>query len=176
MVDLVIHRSKVWLNVAIKRSNQLWGNGCSRTIAKIGQTVNIINRLTSSLRLWNLGLLQVVYSINTTSAKSTGKSPYEVVFGQKPRCDIEMWQVLSNQGVVNEDLPNDFTGALKECDNFIDAIEYSALSNVDEPSSSYSNIAQTPPKLSSTILYFNVSYNFRDKKMAKSQTVFKSSS
>ena len=132
MVDLVIHRPKVWLNVAIKRSNQLWGNGCSRTIAKIGQTVNIINRLTSTLRLWNLGLLQVVYSINTTSAKSTGKSPYEVVFGQKPRCDIEMWQVLSNQGVVNEeDLPNDFIGALKECDNFIDAIECSTLSDVD---------------------------------------------
>ena len=40
----------------------------------------------------NLGLLQVVYSINTISAKSTGIIPYEVVFDQKPRCDIEMYQ------------------------------------------------------------------------------------
>ena len=116
-------------------------------------------------------MLQVVYSINTTSAKSIGKTPYEVVFGQKLRCDIEMWQILSNQGVVNEeDLPNDFIGALEECDNFIDAVESSTLSNVDQPSNSYNQVTQTPPELSSTTLctsMFHITSATKQKRRAR---------
>ena len=52
-----------------------------------------------------------------------------------------MWQVLSNQGVVNEDLPDDLIGALKECHNLVDAIESSTSPNVHQPLSSYNREA-----------------------------------
>ena len=76
----------------------------------------------------------MAYSINTSSAKSTSKSPYEVVFDQKPSCDIEMWQVLSNQGVIDADLPTNFVNALKECEDLTKAVEPSTLSNIHQPS------------------------------------------
>ena len=41
--------------------------------------------------------------MNTSFADTTKKSPYEIVFGQKARPNNEMWAVLNNQGVVDEE-------------------------------------------------------------------------
>ncbi|CAF4594993.1 unnamed protein product, partial [Didymodactylos carnosus] len=60
-------------------------------------------------------LKPVVYSINTSCAQTTKKSPYEVVFGQKPRSDFEMWKMLSDDGIEDEEqMPADFIQMLNE--------------------------------------------------------------
>ena len=65
----------------------------------------------------SLGLAPVVYSINTSTASSTRETPYEVVFGQPPRSDFEMWKELSNGGVEDEEnLPDDFLATFSECE------------------------------------------------------------
>jgi hypothetical protein len=62
-----------------------------------------------------LGLAPVVYAMNTSGAKSINKTPYEVVFGQKPRSDFEMWKLLSEAGIEDEEkLPQEFIDALNE--------------------------------------------------------------
>ncbi|CAF1443236.1 unnamed protein product [Rotaria sp. Silwood1] len=63
------------------------------------------------------GLAPVVYAINTSDAKSINKTPYEVVFGQKPRSDFEVWKLLSEAGIEDEEkLPQEFVNALNEVD------------------------------------------------------------
>jgi hypothetical protein len=99
-------------------------------------------------RLSNLGLAQIVYFINTSSAQTIKKSPYEVVFGQKPRCDIEMWQVLSDQGILNEEeLPHDFIDALNECNNPTSVVE-AATSHANKPSASQDQSLESASNLS----------------------------
>ncbi|CAF1570775.1 unnamed protein product [Rotaria magnacalcarata] len=72
----------------------------------------------------------VAYAINTSSAQTIKKSPYDVVFGQKPRCDIEMWQVLSDQGILNEEeLPLDFIDLLNEFGNATSVVEVAMSSD-----------------------------------------------
>lgn len=56
-----------------------------------------------SKRLLNLGLAQVIYSINTSTTEGTQKSAYEMVFGQKAKPNIEMWQLLSDEDVLDEE-------------------------------------------------------------------------
>jgi len=53
--------------------------------------------------------------MNTSFADTTKKSPYEIVFGQKARPNNEMWAVLNNQGVVDEEnLPVELIQQLNE--------------------------------------------------------------
>ncbi|XP_070183031.1 KRAB-A domain-containing protein 2-like [Littorina saxatilis] len=57
---------------------------------------------------WSRGLKSVVHSINTSVSSATGTTPYELVFGQKPRSDQAVWEEFAAQGIVREeDLPND---------------------------------------------------------------------
>ena len=51
---------------------------------------------------WSKGLKFVVHAINTSTAKATGKTPYELVFGQRPREDFTL-QTLADQNVLNEE-------------------------------------------------------------------------
>ncbi|CAF3972471.1 unnamed protein product [Didymodactylos carnosus] len=68
-----------------------------------------------------LGLSPVIYALNTSYAESTKKTPYEVVFGQQPRCDLEMWKILADSGIEDEeDLPADFAEQLNEPQPMID--------------------------------------------------------
>ncbi|CAF1598739.1 unnamed protein product, partial [Didymodactylos carnosus] len=61
-------------------------------------------------------LAPVVYAINTSIVQTIDKSPYEVVFGQKPRSDFEIWSVLSKDGIEDEEqLPNNFIDTLNGC-------------------------------------------------------------
>ena len=52
---------------------------------------------------WSKGLKFVVHAINTSTAKATGKTPYELVFGQRPREDFFTLQTLADQNIVNEE-------------------------------------------------------------------------
>jgi len=106
-----------------------------------------INRLIIiSERLLNLGLAQVVYSINTSSAQTTKKSPYELVFGQKARPDTQMWQLLSGQGVLDEEeLPRDFIDQLNECEDLTSVVEDATSADANQPSISQAQLLQTAP-------------------------------
>jgi hypothetical protein len=65
----------------------------------------------------------VIYSINTSVAEATNKTPYEIVFGQKPRSDFEMWRTINQAGVTDEEnLPADFIDILNECKCLINYI------------------------------------------------------
>lgn len=58
---------------------------------------------------WTKGLKLVVHSMNTSMSGTTGRTPYELVFGQKARSDQGVWEELAAQGVLNEeDLPEEF--------------------------------------------------------------------
>ncbi|CAF3887267.1 unnamed protein product [Rotaria magnacalcarata] len=64
---------------------------------------------------WSKGLRPVVYSINTSVAEATNKTPYKVVFGQSPRSDFEMWKIISESGISDEEnLPGDFIDIFDE--------------------------------------------------------------
>ncbi|CAF1430049.1 unnamed protein product, partial [Didymodactylos carnosus] len=92
------------------------------------QTQGLVERANHTLQLslgkwmqsnntteWAKGLKPVIYSINTKCAQTTKKSPYEVVFGQKPRSDFEMWKMLSDDGIEDEEqMPADFIQMLNE--------------------------------------------------------------
>ncbi|XP_046581445.1 KRAB-A domain-containing protein 2-like [Haliotis rubra] len=54
-------------------------------------------------RGWVQGLLRVTYAINTSTSSTTRKSPYEVVFGQPPRTDCAVLEILDEQGIQDED-------------------------------------------------------------------------
>ena len=51
---------------------------------------------------WSKGLKFVVHAINTSTAKATGKTTYELVFGQRPREDFFTLQTLADQNVLKE--------------------------------------------------------------------------
>ena len=52
---------------------------------------------------WVLGLQHVMYSMNTSVSATTGKTPYEVVFGQVPRTSCAVLEMLAEQGALNEE-------------------------------------------------------------------------
>ncbi|CAF3566103.1 unnamed protein product [Rotaria socialis] len=92
---------------------------------------------------WSKGLAQVVYSINSSSTQSIKITPYEKVFGPKSSYDIDMWQVLSTQDVVNEeDLPQDVIDKLKEYENQTNVVETTTLLNIKNSLTSLSLVPQ----------------------------------
>jgi transposase InsO family protein len=46
---------------------------------------------------WTKCLLPALYSMNTSLARGVQMAPYEVVFGQKPRADYELWKLIGEQ-------------------------------------------------------------------------------
>ena len=65
---------------------------------------------------------------NTSIAKSINKTPFEIVFGQRPRTDDDSWKSIFNhqqQGDMNkiileEDLPDEIANIVKET-NYVDS-------------------------------------------------------
>ncbi|CAF3381851.1 unnamed protein product [Rotaria sp. Silwood2] len=103
----------------------------------------------------NLGLAQVIYSINTRSTRSIHKSPYEAVFGRKPISDNRLRPVLLDQDVLNEeDLPHEFSDGLLEYDNPATAVKVATsdtnktLACMDEALATASNISLSTASLS----------------------------
>ena len=47
---------------------------------------------------WTECLLPVVFSMNTSLARGVDTTPYEIVFGQKPRLDFDLWKSIDEQG------------------------------------------------------------------------------
>ena len=52
---------------------------------------------------WSAALQFVTHAINTSTSATTKATPYEVVFGQRPRQDFFILQELANQGELLED-------------------------------------------------------------------------
>jgi len=54
-------------------------------------------------------LYPVVYEINTSVAKATNKKPYEVVFRRALISNFELWKLISQSGLEDEEnLPDNF--------------------------------------------------------------------
>ena len=66
------------------------------------------------------GLGPVVYSIDTSVSKTTNKMPFEIVFGQRPKSDFQMWKIIRESSIDDEEnLPNDFIHDVNECKFYI---------------------------------------------------------
>jgi hypothetical protein len=51
-----------------------------------------------STTCWTNCLLPAVFSMNTSLARGVNMTPYEIVFGQKPRVDYDLWKSIDEQG------------------------------------------------------------------------------
>ena len=60
---------------------------------------NILGKFMEDRRTtsWTACLLPVVFSMNTSLARGVNMTPYEIVFGQKPRLDQEIWKSIDEQ-------------------------------------------------------------------------------
>ncbi|CAF1690116.1 unnamed protein product, partial [Adineta ricciae] len=84
--------------------------------ARHPETQGLIERGNQSTG-WSKGLGPVTHAINTSTTHTTKKTPYEVVFGQLPRSDFEMWKKLCEAGVEDEEKPPvDFVQSLNQSD------------------------------------------------------------
>ncbi|CAF2514846.1 unnamed protein product [Rotaria sp. Silwood2] len=52
---------------------------------------------------WVPCLLPAIYSMNTSLAQGIKYTLFEVVFGQRPRLNMTLWQSISDQGIEDED-------------------------------------------------------------------------
>ena len=52
------------------------------------------NRKTTA---WSICLPPTLYSMNTSLARGVQMTPYEIVFGQKPRADYDSWKLIDEQ-------------------------------------------------------------------------------
>lgn len=61
---------------------------------------DILGKLMEDQRTtcWTTCLLPAVYSMNTSLACGVKMTPYEIVFGQKPRVDYDIWKSIEEQG------------------------------------------------------------------------------
>jgi transposase InsO family protein len=64
---------------------------------------------------WVSCLLPAIHSRNTSIAQGIKHTPFEVVFGQKPRVNMALWQSIADQGIEEEeDLPPSILKQLAE--------------------------------------------------------------
>ena len=67
---------------------------------------------------WVSCLLPAIYSMNTSIAQGIKHTPFEVVFGQKPRLNVTLWESIADQGIEDEeDLPPSILKQLEEITN-----------------------------------------------------------
>lgn len=72
----------------------------------------------------------MIYSINTSSFYSKKITPFEIVFGPRSRCDINIRQALLEGGIVHEeDLPQYVIDELEEYENQANVVEVAASLN-----------------------------------------------
>ena len=100
--------------------------------------VLIIYYSTNNSSDWPSGLGPVMLAINTSIAKSINKTRFEVVFGQHPRTDDDIWKSIfseQQQGDINkiileEDLPGEIANIVEET-NYADPELISAQGDND---------------------------------------------
>ncbi len=79
---------------------------------------------TNATTDWPSGLGPVMFAINTSIARTINKTPFEVVFGQKPRTDdyaskcieVQLKNKQTNDVICEEDLPDDIFEITKLAD------------------------------------------------------------
>lgn len=96
---------------------------------------------------WPSGLGPVMFAINTSIARTINQTPFEVVFGQQPRVDNEIWEKLQFQlkerrsgddpqsdhqshVMLEEDLPADVLELLKGDDDAEEALSESEVNDL----------------------------------------------
>ncbi|CAF1368372.1 unnamed protein product, partial [Didymodactylos carnosus] len=52
---------------------------------------------------WSDGLLPVAYGINTRVSSATKTTPYEIMFGQRPRSDSDFWKIVKECDIMDEE-------------------------------------------------------------------------
>ncbi|CAF2061660.1 unnamed protein product [Rotaria magnacalcarata] len=88
---------------------------------------------TNNSSSWSTALLPVIYGLNTRRSTVTKATPYEVMFGQRPRSDSEFWKLVHEAGIDDEenlptpvdeinndmidDTPDDAVNANQDIDN-----------------------------------------------------------
>jgi hypothetical protein len=89
---------------------------------------------------WPSGLGPVMFAINTSIARTINKTPFEVVFGQRPRADDYVWKSIEGQlknkqtkdVVYEEDLPDDIFEITKPADEIEDLPDDPEASNPND--------------------------------------------
>ena len=56
---------------------------------------------------WSLGLASVIFHINTRTTHTTKKTPYQLVFGQHPRTNVQYWKHLHESTMSGDIVMND---------------------------------------------------------------------
>ncbi|CAF1605009.1 unnamed protein product [Didymodactylos carnosus] len=103
---------------SVERANAVW-------CASLGKWLSF----TGSLH-WSEGLMPVVYDINTRVTGGTKCTPYDVMFGQKPRSDCVFWDSIRVDGVIEHgDLPKDIHEMIQNAENIEDDQNVASGSN-----------------------------------------------
>ncbi|CAF1561867.1 unnamed protein product, partial [Didymodactylos carnosus] len=50
-----------------------------------------------------LSIALVVYGINTRASLTTKTTPYEIMFGQRPRSDSDFWKIVKECDIMDEE-------------------------------------------------------------------------
>ncbi|CAF2691319.1 unnamed protein product [Rotaria sp. Silwood2] len=58
---------------------------------------------TNNSSSWSTALLPVTYGINTRKSTVTKATPYEIMFGQRPRSDSDFWKLVQEAGIEDEE-------------------------------------------------------------------------
>ena len=94
VVRVILDLRKIWPGLVIingrprhPQSQGLVERGNSVVQQMIGKWLNANNTLD-----WSSSLGPVMYAINTSIAKSINKTPFEIVFGQRPRTEDDAWR------------------------------------------------------------------------------------
>src|SRR6185503_1161946 len=80
--------------------------------------------------LWSQGLEHIVYAMNTSYCRVTKFTPYELVFGQKPRANLRLLGDLPTDTVVDErDINLEFEEPIYPTDYYLEMEENEEVEN-----------------------------------------------
>ncbi|CAF2953549.1 unnamed protein product [Rotaria sp. Silwood2] len=136
--EFVARVIKTWVDLAIL-NGRIRHSETHRLIERSNRTLAMaLYRWMQHNRTDNWSAAPVVYSINTTICKVTNKTPFDIMFGQRHRSDIETWKMISESGVEDEEnLPNDFiseVNELQECNrNSNESNDSNDIDNNNQP-------------------------------------------
>ncbi|CAF2057370.1 unnamed protein product [Rotaria magnacalcarata] len=106
---------------------------------------------------WPSGLGPIMFSINTSVARTINQTPFEVVFGQQPRTDDYTWKCIvahlknnepveSNYVILEEDLPADIFEIIKQPDETEDPLIDPPTNNSNEEPICSNIVSTTTPQ------------------------------
>lgn len=106
---------------------------------------------------WTSCLLPTVYSMNTSLARGIKHTPFEVVYGQRPRVDLTLWKSIEEQNIEDEeDLPPSIKEQLDETFNSKESNEEDpVVSSASSSTVTSVNTTEEPNSVVSTVVNEN---------------------